>query len=78
MSSFDDGMFMGMGMSRRYDAPDINSIREQLLAEMRQTGMLLPQYDWQSKELDDTLESITADWFARHPETKRGSGAFQK
>lgn len=49
-----------------------------IIAEMRRTGMLLPEYDWQSREFQDAREAITADWFKRHPETVRGSGAFQK
>jgi len=55
-----------------------NDIREALIQEMRDIGMLLPQYDWSDKDFNDTLEAITADWFERHPETQRGTGEFQK
>ena len=53
-------------------------MKGKIISEMKRTGMLLPKYDWQNKEFNDTLEAITADWFKRHPETKRGTGEFQK
>jgi hypothetical protein len=53
------------------------SIREQLISEMRAEGFLLPEYDWNNQEFMDTLKDITLDWFARHPETIRGTGEFQ-
>jgi|GEM_PF-6343851 len=57
---------------------DVQTIRKGVIQELVEKGTLLPKYDWQDKEFNDTLEAITADWFTRHPETKRGTGEFDK
>ncbi|MFK5938149.1 MAG: hypothetical protein QM497_07100, partial [Sulfurimonas sp.] len=69
-------MIMGEIENASYQKED--DIKNQLIAEMRSRGMLLPRYDWRNKEFNDVLEGITADWFKRHPETKRGSGEWQE
>jgi len=52
--------------------------REQIVNELIEEGILLPEYDWSEKEFHAELERITKDWFERHPEVKRGTGEFQE
>jgi len=52
------------------------NLRAEIIQELRNQGTLLPEYDWRNKEIDDTIEAITVDWFQRHPEVKRGTGEF--
>jgi hypothetical protein len=56
----------------------VDNAKQEVLAELKAKGMILPKYDWQDKGFNDTLEAIVADWFERHPETIRGSGEFAK
>lgn len=65
-------------LSREANEITRDSQRERLIQELREKGMILPEYDWKDKEFNDTLEAITADWFVRHPETKRSGGEFDK
>jgi hypothetical protein len=55
----------------------VQSIKQQLVNQMREEGMLLPKYNWNKKEFANALAAITDEWFKRHPETKRGTGEFQ-
>ena len=52
--------------------------RDRLVDELYARGTLLPEQDWDDPKFNAELEAITADWFVRHPETKRGTGEFQK
>lgn len=54
------------------------SIRVEFVRELINEGIILPEYDWQSEAFKNELEAITLDWFERHPETKRGTGEFDK
>jgi len=49
------------------------NLRAEIIQELRNQGTLLPEYDWQSKEFTDALETIATDWYKRHPEVKRGT-----
>ncbi len=52
--------------------------QKQLIQQLENEGVLLPQYDWESEEFDNQLTEIADDWFKRHPETHKGTGEFQK
>jgi len=52
--------------------------QKQLIQQLENEGVLLPQYDWKSEEFNKEINKITDDWFKRHPETRRGTGEFQK
>ena len=58
--------------------PTKASVKEELIEEMKKSGTLLPQYNWRDSKFTEALEKITAEWFARHPETTRGNGEFDK
>lgn len=71
-----DDVIMGMMFAEEDNEEIANDAKNALIKELKQKGILLPRYDWKNKEFYNKLEEITADWFKRHPETKRGSGEF--
>jgi len=52
--------------------------RDTVIQELRDEGILLPEYDWFEEKFQAELESVFADWHERHPEIIRGSGDLEK
>lgn len=76
-----DGMFMagylGAAIAETKEKTEPVT-REQIIAELMAEGILLPEFDWESPEFVQERDSIALDWFERHPEIKRGTGALEK
>lgn len=71
------GYVLGSDEARHNNEAAKNELRESIIEELQENGTLLPRYDWADKRFNETTKAITADWFARHPEIKRGTGEFQ-
>lgn len=56
----------------------LNTNREAIVQELIRDGILLPYPTWDGKEIDRKAQAIIDEWFSRHPETKKGTGEFQK
>jgi len=51
--------------------------RDDIVEQLLEDGILLPPQDW-GEEFEKEREEVLADWFERHPECERGTGAFGK
>ena len=69
--------YVGAEIERTRDVLEAQN-RDKIIADLRDEGILLPEYDWQDKAFLDELEQIAIEWFQRHPEVIRGSGDFAK
>ena len=56
----------------------LNTSREAIVQELIRDGILLPHPTWDGKEINKKTQAIVDEWFSRHPETKQGTGVFQK
>jgi hypothetical protein len=54
-----------------------NPTKDEIIQELINEGVILPTQDW-GDDFQAKKEAITTDWFARHPECKRGTGQFPK
>ena len=71
-------MLLGAYMGLREANRERNKEQADLIEELYARGTLLPEYEWNNPKFNAELEAITADWFVRHPETKRGTGEFDR